>query len=207
MAKIERNAPCPCGSGRKYKKCCLAKDEAPSIEALRLRRANEEEAARERTLFQARFRAANRSLSEEERSRASRALLSEPGAQWLMFDDGLDDLSNSVLDLIRERKFDEALDVCRRLLDEFPEVIDGIDRYAKVYAAMGEFTLARDYYRRALEFTELPEQRDGFDEEGREWRREKIADLDATIAALPPGHDAEALRAREGDATEDERAP
>ena len=25
--KIGRNAPCPCGSGKKYKKCCLAKDE------------------------------------------------------------------------------------------------------------------------------------------------------------------------------------
>ncbi len=22
---VERNAPCPCGSGKKYKKCCLAK--------------------------------------------------------------------------------------------------------------------------------------------------------------------------------------
>lgn len=28
MTKIGRNAPCPCGSGRKYKKCCLAADEA-----------------------------------------------------------------------------------------------------------------------------------------------------------------------------------
>ena len=26
--KIGRNAPCPCGSGKKYKKCCLNKDEA-----------------------------------------------------------------------------------------------------------------------------------------------------------------------------------
>ena len=26
MAKISRNAPCPCGSGKKYKKCCLDKD-------------------------------------------------------------------------------------------------------------------------------------------------------------------------------------
>lgn len=25
--KIGRNAPCPCGSGKKYKKCCLARDE------------------------------------------------------------------------------------------------------------------------------------------------------------------------------------
>lgn len=24
-AKVGRNAPCPCGSGRKYKKCCLSK--------------------------------------------------------------------------------------------------------------------------------------------------------------------------------------
>ncbi len=30
MTKIGRNAPCHCGSGRKYKKCCLAKDEAPT---------------------------------------------------------------------------------------------------------------------------------------------------------------------------------
>ena len=26
--RVGRNAPCPCGSGRKYKQCCLAKDEA-----------------------------------------------------------------------------------------------------------------------------------------------------------------------------------
>src|SRR5690606_31498799 len=27
QAKISRNAMCPCGSGRKYKRCCLPKDE------------------------------------------------------------------------------------------------------------------------------------------------------------------------------------
>ena len=26
--KIGRNDPCPCGSGKKYKKCCLGKDES-----------------------------------------------------------------------------------------------------------------------------------------------------------------------------------
>ena len=25
---VGRNDPCPCGSGKKYKKCCFAKDEA-----------------------------------------------------------------------------------------------------------------------------------------------------------------------------------
>ncbi len=29
--KTSRNAPCPCGSGKKYKKCCLAKDEAAVV--------------------------------------------------------------------------------------------------------------------------------------------------------------------------------
>jgi hypothetical protein len=28
-----RNDPCPCGSGKKYKQCCLAKDEATAREA------------------------------------------------------------------------------------------------------------------------------------------------------------------------------
>ena len=27
MMKIGRNAPCPCGSGKKYKKCCLSNDQ------------------------------------------------------------------------------------------------------------------------------------------------------------------------------------
>ena len=32
MGKIGRNAPCPCGSGKKYKKCCLQKDEEKRLE-------------------------------------------------------------------------------------------------------------------------------------------------------------------------------
>jgi hypothetical protein len=31
--KIGRNDPCPCGSGSKFKKCCLAKDEARELES------------------------------------------------------------------------------------------------------------------------------------------------------------------------------
>jgi hypothetical protein len=29
--KIGRNAPCPCGSGRKYKHCCLEKQQGMSV--------------------------------------------------------------------------------------------------------------------------------------------------------------------------------
>lgn len=31
---IGRNEPCPCGSGQKYKKCCLAKDAAAEAATL-----------------------------------------------------------------------------------------------------------------------------------------------------------------------------
>jgi hypothetical protein len=33
MAQAGRNAPCPCGSGKKYKHCCLAKDDAHQASA------------------------------------------------------------------------------------------------------------------------------------------------------------------------------
>jgi len=29
--KVGRNAPCPCGSGKKYKKCCLNKDQMEGL--------------------------------------------------------------------------------------------------------------------------------------------------------------------------------
>jgi len=31
--RVGRNDPCPCGSGRKYKQCCLPKDEAAAAVA------------------------------------------------------------------------------------------------------------------------------------------------------------------------------
>ncbi|HWQ13516.1 MAG TPA: SEC-C metal-binding domain-containing protein [Roseiflexaceae bacterium] len=39
MAKVGRNDPCPCGSGKKYKNCHLPLEEAARSEQLRLRRA------------------------------------------------------------------------------------------------------------------------------------------------------------------------
>jgi hypothetical protein len=41
MATVGRNDPCPCGSGKKYKKCCLSKDTAVDLEAFREERAEE----------------------------------------------------------------------------------------------------------------------------------------------------------------------
>jgi hypothetical protein len=35
--RAAENAPCPCGSGRKYKRCCLERDEDAADEELRAR--------------------------------------------------------------------------------------------------------------------------------------------------------------------------
>ncbi|HEY3230230.1 MAG TPA: SEC-C metal-binding domain-containing protein, partial [Roseiflexaceae bacterium] len=44
--KVGRNDPCPCGSGKKYKKCCLAKDEAAARQDYAQRAATQREVAR-----------------------------------------------------------------------------------------------------------------------------------------------------------------
>lgn len=60
MSKINRNAPCPCGSGQKFKKCCLGKNTAghprPLVE--RLRQTEEE-------LFHLLFKQAQEQLGPE----------------------------------------------------------------------------------------------------------------------------------------------
>lgn len=58
MNKVGRNDPCPCGSGKKFKKCCLDKPYQPSAELLadfelgqqRIREYEEEQKKREQDL-------------------------------------------------------------------------------------------------------------------------------------------------------------
>lgn len=128
MSKTGRNSPCPCGSGRKYKRCCLASDQRAATE----RREQQRDAAIERQMYAASVTAPPVYLDE----------------------DPLDELSNSVVYLIRQQRFDEALAACQRLLDEYPEVIDGLERSAMVHAAKGDHAAAADFYRRCLAFVD-----------------------------------------------------
>ncbi len=41
MTTVGRNEPCPCGSGKKYKKCCLSKETAVDLESFRAEKAEE----------------------------------------------------------------------------------------------------------------------------------------------------------------------
>jgi tetratricopeptide (TPR) repeat protein len=140
MVTTGRNRPCPCGSGKKYKLCCLPADEQR----------------------QAAQRPAQPAPPLRIPLPARRPVAPQP--IYVLEDDGLDDLSNSVLDLIGARRFDEALAVCKRLLEEFPDVVDGLERSGMVHAKMGNHTLAADFYRKALDFVTHPSRRDDYDD-------------------------------------------
>lgn len=138
MATAGRNRPCPCGSGKKYKLCCLPADEPRQ--------------------------AAPRAVVPARRPVAPRPRPAAPPPVFVFEDDGLDDLSNSVLDLVRTGRFDEALAACNRLLAEFSDVVDGFERSGMVHAKMGNHALAADFYRKALDFVTHPSRRDEYDD-------------------------------------------
>lgn len=143
MTKTGRNDPCPCGSGKKYKHCCLKKDEAAEHEAL----AAISQATQERGGPPPRF--------------ADLVKIVDRLAAQYEDDVELTNASNAAVDLIRAGKLDEAEQAARELLVRFPDVHDGYDRLGMVYEARGDNKQAADYYRKAIDFIrEHPDQYD-----------------------------------------------
>ena len=123
MVKIGRNAPCPCGSGKKYKKCCLL-------------------------------------------PKAGKGQEYTSSTKFVPVYTQLDQLSNSVVDLIKQNRLDEAEAVSRELLTDYPDQVDGFNRLAMVYEARGEKSKAADYYRKAADFAK---SNPGFDKQMVKW--------------------------------------
>ena len=91
--------------------------------------------------------------------------------------DHLDEDSNAVIDLIDAGRLDEAEHAAHGLITRYPEVHDGLERLAMVYAARGDRPRAAEYYRKAADFVhDRPEQ---YDEEMEHYFREKVTELEA----------------------------
>jgi len=148
MAKLGRNDPCHCGSGNKYKKCCLAKDEAASKSQIGSTRTHAEQTAAEARRA---LRAASHlpGIHELKTAIAAKLGMSEDALQRY---DELMDASNAVVDLVRSAKLDEAEKAARDLLVRFPDVHDGYDRLGMVYEARGDNRQAADCYRKVIAF-------------------------------------------------------
>jgi tetratricopeptide (TPR) repeat protein len=150
MGKVSRNDPCPCGSGKKYKRCCLPKDEFVEVKRARRRQVD--------AVF-AKSSLPPRIIPDE------------------VDEDDLTALSNQVVDLLEAERFDEARLACEKLKQRFPEEIDWLDRTAILHQEQGEFEEAIQYYRRCLEF--IDENPEGFEKGSRDFYRRTIERLES----------------------------
>jgi len=134
VPKTGRNDPCPCGSAKKYKHCCLDKDRAVEFASAIAQRialqAQEADRAAQRKDYQAELLQSQATLDE------ARAL---------------DAASNSVIDLIHAGRLDEAEQAAQELLVRYPEVHDGYDRLGMVHEARGQLREAASCYRKVIE--------------------------------------------------------
>jgi len=165
VTKIGRNETCPCGSGAKYKKCCLLASEAQKV--------NEMLTSRDEQSRQTAGKDAH------EHCPLCRDILYE------MEDDPLGELANDVLNMIHEDRFEEALALAQKILLDYPEVIDGSHLTAIVYEKSGQFALAAEWYRKTLALSEQPDQKDHFDEEFRGELKDDIAQMEALLKSAP----------------------
>jgi tetratricopeptide (TPR) repeat protein len=130
MARLGRNDPCRCGSGKKYKKCCLRADE---------------------TAERAQRRAAHEQAETQARADQQRLL---DHLEWMRADDAEHaayiDESNAILELIHTGQLDDAEARARALIVSVPEGSDGHERLGHVYEARGDMKTAAKHYRKAI---------------------------------------------------------
>jgi len=100
MGKIGRNDPCPCGSGKKYKKCCLEKNEQA---AKRMPAADDDEAGEDKELEYT--PAFLRQMGKEAKKRAS-----PERKRWMRF-----------WEEFEEASVDEKIERASELIESIPE--------------------------------------------------------------------------------------
>ena len=167
MARPGRNDPCPCGSGQKYKKCCLPKDEAADLAQFKRDTAAAAEAARKHK------------VEQQEQDAAFAAMLQRQDEAQEAVE--LTDASNAVIGLVKAGKLDEAEAAARDLLVRFPYVHDGYDRLGMVYEARGQNKQAAVCYRQVIEFVDAhPDQ---YEPEFADTFHRLVAKLDPGVGA------------------------
>jgi hypothetical protein len=131
MAKVGRNEPCPCGSGKKAKHCCIDRIGAERMLDV-LRSSRDQLAAKNERLKVERDELVHRIAELEIEGRAA-------------------DVEFRVHELLDAGQPDEAEAVGRELEELFPgEETVGMERLAEVYESRGMTTQAVAHYRRAV---------------------------------------------------------
>jgi predicted Zn-dependent protease len=129
MSKVGRNEPCPCGSGKKYKKCCEPSEQQLAADHAKLHQLHND---------------VDHHVSDMSKIRAAMAAL-RPIER-----DKFDELSDRVNDLIDAGQLDEAEPLARQLETDYPEDQMGAECLGAIYEARGLPDVAADHYRRAV---------------------------------------------------------
>jgi tetratricopeptide (TPR) repeat protein len=161
MAKPGRNDRCPCGSGKKYKACCLARDEAAEHERLAAQQAEREE------------RAAGKRL---ELRKVRDAITANFAASLNAGEDDLEETVDAALRFIHEGKLEQVETAARHLMERYPDIPDGWEFLGHVHEKRGENREAVVCYRRVLEI--INRTRDDFDPEYTQRFEDRIVKLD-----------------------------
>ena len=128
MGKPGRNDPCPCGSGKKYKNCCLEKDEA----SRRLER-------------QASNATLNAEVQREYEEYQEFEELMDRGERS-------DRVASAIWELIQMKQFDHAEQATHKYIDHFPESPIGYDLMAYICEGRGEFLSAAQWLHKVIDF-------------------------------------------------------
>ncbi len=120
-----RNDPCPCGSGKKYKKCCWGREEAGPA------------------------RIGGTPVSSED-LKVEREILDEMEADLQQ----LNDWSHEAREAIKQERYEDAERLSRKIQDRFPDLIEGPSVLAQVRMAQGRWADAADAYAYAINFIE-----------------------------------------------------
>jgi predicted Zn-dependent protease len=131
MSKVGRNEPCPCGSGKKYKRCCLERDRVAEV-----------------------ARVQEKQLALRDVMRAMADHLQGD------FDDveETEERADEVQELVEAGQLDDAEQMCRELVAEFPKEPAYVEQLGEIFEARGQERAAAVEYRGAVAiFDELGE--------------------------------------------------
>lgn len=126
---LRRNEPCHCGSGKKYKRCCLGNENT-----------------------------GNHGMKSMTRN-----------SLFLELD--IDILTNETIRLIDKKEYKKAEENCKRLMKDFPDYIDGHERYGDLFSATSEFEKAIESYEKVIQYMKT---NPGFDNTSIDWYKEKV---------------------------------
>lgn len=154
MAKIGRNDPCPCGSGKKHKKCCSASEASPvtSVEIIPASSAPHHHACD----------VCGRGGDDD--------------------DDEIDEIdeinerADHILDEILAGRVDGAEALCHGFIQDFPDDAEGFDLLSMVFEERGQRGRALELLRKALGIAEANPE---YDDETRLLMRERLEELEA----------------------------